>query len=325
MANEKRKLQVFVSSTYTDLQVERQIAVSAILKAGHIPAGMELFSAGDKSQLDVIKKWIDESDVYMLILGTRYGSIENDTGLSYTELEYDYAVATGKPFFALVMSDEATDEKLKESGSKYLEKANPAKLSTFREKVLAKMCSIYSNRNDIKAYIYESLMEFMGRDDLIGWVSGSKVIDNSYLQEQIADLTAQNERLKVDLSDARLRNSIDGSQQVEQEDFSKLEAILRNCSMEMPESISKHGVSFNTNAFKLYGLNRSLYISGVTVTNMSSERVRWFEKNLYGILVTHRILRVDYRANGSRFYSMTEKGLDFGAWLDKRNLNLDEA
>ncbi len=33
-----KKLQVFVSSTYTDLIEERQAAVQAILDAGHIPA-----------------------------------------------------------------------------------------------------------------------------------------------------------------------------------------------------------------------------------------------------------------------------------------------
>ncbi|MEB3312161.1 MAG: DUF4062 domain-containing protein [Snowella sp.] len=71
-----RKLQVFVSSTYLDLKSERQAAVEAILTAGHIPAGMELFSAGDQSQWEVIKEWIDESDVFLLILGGRYGSIE---------------------------------------------------------------------------------------------------------------------------------------------------------------------------------------------------------------------------------------------------------
>lgn len=67
-----KKLQVFVSSTYTDLIQERQAAVQAILSAGHIPARMELFSAGDESQMTVIKRWIDESDVYLLILGSRY-------------------------------------------------------------------------------------------------------------------------------------------------------------------------------------------------------------------------------------------------------------
>lgn len=97
-----KKLQVFVSSTYLDLHDERQAAVSAILKAGHIPAGMELFTAGDESQWDAITRWIEESDIYMLILGGRYGSMSSETGLSYTEMEYDYAVKLGKPFFRLL-------------------------------------------------------------------------------------------------------------------------------------------------------------------------------------------------------------------------------
>jgi hypothetical protein len=45
-----------VSSTYTDLREERQAAVEAILTAGHIPAGMELFAAGDETQMNVINR-----------------------------------------------------------------------------------------------------------------------------------------------------------------------------------------------------------------------------------------------------------------------------
>lgn len=50
----EKKLQVFVSSTYTDLKEERQAAVEAILATGNIPAGMELFTAGNLSQMAVI-------------------------------------------------------------------------------------------------------------------------------------------------------------------------------------------------------------------------------------------------------------------------------
>lgn len=105
----KRRLQVFVSSTYLDLVEERQAAVGAILKSGHIPAGMELFTARDKSQWEIIKRWIDESDVYMLILGGRYGSVELESGVSYTELEYNYASEIGKPLFAVVIEEKALD------------------------------------------------------------------------------------------------------------------------------------------------------------------------------------------------------------------------
>src|SRR4051794_15132467 len=100
-----KKLQVFVSSTFTDLRKERQAAVDAILTAKHIPAGMELFTAGDESQMATIKRWIDDSDVFMLILGGRYGAVEPTTGKSYTHLEYEYAQAKGKPYFAAVMSE----------------------------------------------------------------------------------------------------------------------------------------------------------------------------------------------------------------------------
>ncbi|WP_313560496.1 DUF4062 domain-containing protein, partial [Ruminiclostridium cellobioparum] len=60
----RKKLQVFISSTYIDLIEERQAAVEAVLSIGHIPAGMELFTAGDESQWMTIKKWIENSDVY---------------------------------------------------------------------------------------------------------------------------------------------------------------------------------------------------------------------------------------------------------------------
>lgn len=126
-----KKYQIFVSSTYVDLIDERQAAVEAILKAGHIPAGMELFTASNQSQWTIIQKWIDESDIYMLILGGRYGSIEPNSGLSYTELEYNYALAQNKPLFAVIMKDEALDNKVKQSGRCVLESDNPQKIKRF--------------------------------------------------------------------------------------------------------------------------------------------------------------------------------------------------
>lgn len=105
-----KKLQVFVSSTYTDLIEERQAAVEAILDAGHIPAGMELFKAG-KSQMETIYKWIDESDVYILILGGRYGTVEKKSGQSYIQLEYEYALSKNMPVFSIVLSERFLEKK----------------------------------------------------------------------------------------------------------------------------------------------------------------------------------------------------------------------
>ncbi len=69
MGKLNKKLQVFVSSTYLDLKNERQKAVEGILRSKHIPAGMELFIPSDKTQWEIIKEWIKDSDLLLLILG----------------------------------------------------------------------------------------------------------------------------------------------------------------------------------------------------------------------------------------------------------------
>lgn len=145
-----KKLQVFVSSTYTDLIEERQAAVQAILDAGHIPAGMELFKAGNESQLKTIYKWIDESDVYMLILGGRYGSIEAKSGKSYTQLEYEYALSKDIPVFAVVLSNLFLAQKITNLGLKNAtEQIAPDKYQTFKALVMSKIIREVDDRKDI--------------------------------------------------------------------------------------------------------------------------------------------------------------------------------
>jgi hypothetical protein len=184
----KRKLQVFVSSTYTDLLNYRQAAVSAILKAGHIPAGMELFTAGDKSQTKTIEKWIEESDIYMLILGGRYGSIEPTTGLSYIELEYDCAISLGKPIFSVVIEGDALSSKVKRLGASCLETGNQSALKLFRNKVLSNMCAFFSDVKDIKLCVHESMSDHANNPDLKGWIEASEIDGLNILKEEIGKL-----------------------------------------------------------------------------------------------------------------------------------------
>jgi hypothetical protein len=67
--------QVFVSSTFQDLQDERQEVMQAILELDCIPAGMELFPAANEEQWTLIKKVINDCDYYIVITAGRYGSI----------------------------------------------------------------------------------------------------------------------------------------------------------------------------------------------------------------------------------------------------------
>src|SRR4051794_9924424 len=102
---ESRRYQVFVSSTFLDLQEERAAVVSALLQLEAFPAGMELFPAADEDAWTLIKRVIDSSDYYLLVVGGKYGSVDAETELSYTEMEYDYAVEQGRPVMAFLHAD----------------------------------------------------------------------------------------------------------------------------------------------------------------------------------------------------------------------------
>src|SRR4051794_20465152 len=81
-----KRYQVFVSSTYTDLPDARQAVLMTLLTMDCVPAGMEMFGAVDEEQFEFIKRVIDDSDYYVLIIGGRYGTEALD-GRSYTEKE----------------------------------------------------------------------------------------------------------------------------------------------------------------------------------------------------------------------------------------------
>jgi hypothetical protein len=197
----KKKLQVFMSSTYTDMLVERQAAVEAILRSGHIPAGMELFAAGDESQWETIRRWIDDSDVFMLILGGRYGSIDSKTGKSYIQLEYEYATENKKPLFAAVISQTFLDAKVRSLGAIAIETDHGTMLKAFRELVTSKICRFFSDPNELKLIVFESLSNFERNDGLSGWIRGTDVIDPKSTIEEISRLQTENIALRSQLSD----------------------------------------------------------------------------------------------------------------------------
>lgn len=103
----EKKYQIFISSTYEDLKEAREKVRDAILSMMHFPIGMEMFSAGDEEQWEIIQETINSSDYYVLIVGQRYGSeiaTGEGAGISYTEKEYRYAKEQKVPILAFISS-----------------------------------------------------------------------------------------------------------------------------------------------------------------------------------------------------------------------------
>lgn len=312
----KRRFQIFVSSTYQDLISERQAAVSAILKSGHIPAGMELFTAGDRSQMETIKKWIDESDVYMLILGGRYGSIEPTSRISYTELEYDYAIQQKKPLFAVVIKEEALEQKIKSGGSAFLERDNPKELALFRSKVLSNISSFFEDSKDIKLCIHETLSDFSANRILKGWVQADEVIDTKPLFDEIRKLSDENKELKEAISELEKRSASESSKKTES--FKELREILSEIDIKVPADLA-NGEETTVDLLSIFYGSRDTLINGVTNQSGSSAAQSFFFFNVcpklqvHGLVVNEKVAGVRYRR-----YAVTQLGSAFLADMEKR-------
>lgn len=200
-----KKYQFFISSTYEDLKVEREKAIYTILSMEQFPVGMELFSAADEDQWEVISQTIDTSDYYVLIIGNRYGSIISDgpdAGTSYTEKEFNYAVSKHIPVLAFIM-DESVAALSSYDYDETPDKA--AKLYAFKNKVKdGRYVKFFKNPDELATYLSQSIYKALSRGNRPGWVRTTEFsIEESHarilqLTERIHTLEALNADLKLE-------------------------------------------------------------------------------------------------------------------------------
>ena len=191
-----KRYQIFISSTYSDLQLERQAILKSVLKMGHIPVGMEYFVAANDEQFNYIKGLLDETDYYIIIIGNRYGT-QDDNGISYTEKEFDYAVEKKIPVIACIHSK---PDSLPVSKSDIRPDAIQ-KLNEFRNKVMDhRLVSYFSweNPSELSAEVVTALFNAINNYPRPGWERVASY-ENSDLLNQINDLRIENDKIKSQL------------------------------------------------------------------------------------------------------------------------------
>ncbi|MDY4295905.1 DUF4062 domain-containing protein [Xanthomonas sp. LF02-5] len=209
------KFQIFVSSTFRDLHEERDLVIKAILEMGHIPVGMEMFSAADEEQWNIIKKQIDQSDYYVVVAAHCYGTCDA-AGLSYTEKEYDYAISKGIPALGFVLDESVSWPKEKSDSDKNAIK----RLKAFKEKVKKKPVSFWKNGEDLYGRCSIALMKAFNAYPREGWVRASKVQDAAAAKEIV--------RLSSENAELRRRIAIYEEQEKKQSNLVEVMEILRN-------------------------------------------------------------------------------------------------
>ncbi|HQU83033.1 MAG TPA: DUF4062 domain-containing protein, partial [Pyrinomonadaceae bacterium] len=194
------RYQIFVSSTFKDLQEERQAVLNAILKLNQFPAGMEIFPAVNDTAWEHIEKVIEDSDYYVLIIGGKYGSIEAESGISYTEKEYDFAVSRNIPVLAFTRSDEDSIP----VGKAEMNEEVREKLKKFKQKVGNKHhWNYWKSLDELKANVVTSLALAFATNPQKGWEKsgGIEKVDLlerlAELQKKYDDLVEENLHLKA--------------------------------------------------------------------------------------------------------------------------------
>lgn len=192
-----KRYQVFVSSTYDDLRSERQEVMQALLELDCIPSGMELFPAADEDQWSLIKRVIDECDYYIVICAGRYGTVAS-TGISYTEMEYRYALETGKPTLAFLHK---APQNLPVGKCEQNDEGR-AKLLAFRTSLSQKLCKFWEGPAELGSVVSRSLVRLIKQSPGVGWVRSNEMFDGAAATE-VLRLRRQIEQLEAKLDAAR--------------------------------------------------------------------------------------------------------------------------
>lgn len=188
---EDKLYQVFISSTYSDLEAERSAVEQTLLACGCVPIGMERFPSTNKEQFEYIKSIMNYIDYYILIIGGRYGTINDETGLSYTEMEYDYAVDMGIPILVFLKDKSTiTQDKMDK---------HQVELEAFTKKVSSKrLRNEFKNQDELKVKVMQAINFAKSNDPRPGWVRANFGNPAKLLLE-INNLRNENEELKENI------------------------------------------------------------------------------------------------------------------------------
>lgn len=193
-----RRYQIFISSTFRDLDKQRKKAVEVIADWKHIPIALERFSAKDESDLEVITKVIADCQIYLLILGHRYGEIVPGQNISFTELEYNLAIENRLLVLILQMDPEEVKTKRSQLDSgidaERKEIENAERFRLFQGRIAAHHRQLWKTDGDFKYEVARALANNLPDCDKRGFIlepEDSLVVEataNPFMRDLVTEL-----------------------------------------------------------------------------------------------------------------------------------------
>lgn len=99
---------VFISSTYLDLKEERKKVWDCLETFDVAVKGMEQFGARKADPLTTCMTEVELSDIYVGIIGMRYGREDSSSGKSFSQLEYEKAIVLNKEILIYLIDENSS-------------------------------------------------------------------------------------------------------------------------------------------------------------------------------------------------------------------------
>jgi hypothetical protein len=150
---------VFISSTFRDLELFRQAAFEAIQALGAVGENMIYWSADDREPSELSKSKVERSDVLVLILAHRYGTIPPGSSYSVTELEYRAAREANVPVLAFILDSKTPWP------PDHIDWSQKDRLDAFKEVVRGDVTAkTFSSTEDLSRLITQALANFQDKN-----------------------------------------------------------------------------------------------------------------------------------------------------------------
>ncbi len=151
--------QVFVSHTSDMDQFPAgrsfvQAALDAVSRASMAPVDMRYFAARDGKPADYCRQRVRECEIYVAVIGFRYGSMVPGQAVSYTELEFDEASAAGLPRLVFLLDKPA-------GLSARLTDADRGAVEGFRQRLRSAglVVRVFTSADALELEVFHALME----------------------------------------------------------------------------------------------------------------------------------------------------------------------
>ncbi len=163
MPQDKRRIDVMVSSTTKDLGEHRRRVGEVVSRLRMVPRLMDLDSTSGKDGVSYSLDLVEEAEVYILLLGFRYGHVPDDLRnpgkVSITQMEYQRALEREARGELCVLPFVMADDHLLLHDHIETDPDKRKQLEAFRAAVLDKQVAFFSSIDDLEKKVLQALTQ----------------------------------------------------------------------------------------------------------------------------------------------------------------------